>query len=187
MKIILNEDVKHLGEYGDVKNVANGYARNFLFPHNYAVPYTPETVKFFETKKEEIEARKAKKRADNASLKEKIEALAVELEMPAGANGKLYGAVTNLTIAEFYTKNNLDVERKRIEIPGVTIKNVGNYTFKVHLYETIVAEAKLVVKAQPTNDQKTEQPKGKRTSKNEEKAAVSEENAEASSEESKAE
>lgn len=51
MKVILNEDVKHLGEMGDVKNVANGYARNYLFPHAFAVPYNSETVAYFEGKK----------------------------------------------------------------------------------------------------------------------------------------
>ena len=51
MKVILNEDVKHLGEMGDVKNVANGYARNFLFPHMFAVPYNADTVAYFEAQK----------------------------------------------------------------------------------------------------------------------------------------
>ena len=54
MKVILNQDVKHLGEEGDVKVVANGYARNYLFPRNLAVPYTDVTVAYFESKKEEI-------------------------------------------------------------------------------------------------------------------------------------
>ncbi len=154
MKVILNTDVKHLGEYGDVKNVANGYARNYLFPHMYAVPYNVETVAYFEGKKAEIEARKAAKRADAASLKEKLDALTITLEMPAGSNGKLYGAVTNLSLAEWFKKNGYEIERKRIDVPGLTIKNVGNYAFKVRLYETTVAEVKLSVVPQPTNDAK---------------------------------
>ena len=72
MKVILNEDVKHLGELGDVKMVANGYARNYLFPRNLAVPYNDMTVAYFEGKKAEIEARKEQKRKDSASLKEKL-------------------------------------------------------------------------------------------------------------------
>ena len=62
MKVILNVDVKHLGEEGDVKNVANGYARNYLLPRALAVPFTPETEAIFEAKKAEIEARKEVKR-----------------------------------------------------------------------------------------------------------------------------
>lgn len=152
MKVILNDDVKHLGEMGDVKNVANGYARNYLFPRGLAVPCTPEAEAYFETKKEEIEARKEQKRKDSASLKDKLEGLEVVLTMPAGSNGKLYGAVTNLTVAEYYAANGFEIERKKIEIPGLTIKNTGNYNAKVHLYESTVAEVKITVKAQETDD-----------------------------------
>ena len=62
MKVILNEDVKYLGEEGDVKNVANGYARNFLFPRGLVVPYNDATVAIFEARKADIEARKEVKR-----------------------------------------------------------------------------------------------------------------------------
>ena len=72
--------------------------------------------------------------------------------MPAGSNGKLYGAVTNLTVAEYYAANGFEIERKKIEIPGLTIKNTGSYNAKVHLYESTVAEVKITVKAQETDD-----------------------------------
>ena len=77
MKVILNVDVKSLGEEGDVKNVATGYARNFLLPRNLAVPYNEATVMIFEARKAEIEARKEQKRKDSASLKEKLEAAGI--------------------------------------------------------------------------------------------------------------
>ena len=148
MKVILYTDVKHLGEMGDLKNVANGYARNFLFPHMYAVPYNEQTVQYFEARKEEIEARKEQKRKDAASLKDRLEALTVDLSVPAGSNGKLYGAVTAQTVSDYLAKNGFEVERKRIEIPGVTIKSVGNYHCTIHLYEAATAEVKIAVKAQ---------------------------------------
>ncbi len=174
MKIILNEDVKHLGEMGDVKNVANGYARNYLFPHGFAVPYTDESVAYFESKKAEIEARKAQKRANSKSLKEKLEAQDVTLIMPAGSNGKLYGAVTSQTLVDYYAKLGYELERKRIELPGLTIKSCGNYTFKVRLYEAAIAEVKLSV--QPQEEKKiepAEPKKGEKSSKkdNADKAA----------------
>ena len=148
MKVILNDDVKHLGEKGDVKNVANGYARNYLFPRSLAVAYTKANVAYFESIKDEIAARKEQKRKDAASLKDKLEALDVELAVPAGANGKLYGAVTAQTIAAFLAKNGFEIEKKRIDVQGVAIKSVGNYKASVHLYESQVAELKIVVKAQ---------------------------------------
>ena len=165
MKVILYTDVKHLGEMGDVKNVANGYARNYLFPHMYAVPYNDETVAYFESRKEEIEARKEQKRANAASTKEKLEAAVVELSVPASANGKLYGAVTSQTVADYLNKNGFEIERKRIEIPGVTIKTTGNFHCTVHLYESQIAEVKISVTAQNSSAEKEE-----KTSKKQETA-----------------
>lgn len=154
MKVILNVDVKHLGEEGDVKNVATGYARNYLLPRDLVVVYNETTAAMFEARKAEIEARKEVKRANAKSLKEKLEAAEVVLEMPAGSNGKLYGAVTATVIAEALAKLGFEIERKRIDIPGLAIKSVGNYHATVKLYEAATAEVKVTVKAQETNESK---------------------------------
>lgn len=151
MKVILNVDVKSLGEEGDVKNVANGYARNYLLPRNLAVPYNEATVLIFESRKAEIEARKEQKRKDSASLKEKLEANAIEITMPAASNGKLYGAVTSNVISEALSKLGFEIERKRIDIIGNTIKSVGNYKVSVKLYEAQTAELHVAVKAQTSD------------------------------------
>jgi large subunit ribosomal protein L9 len=148
MKVILNQDVKYLGEEGDVKTVANGYARNYLFPRKLAVLYNPFSVKMLESKKAEIEERKRAKRADAQSLKERLEALTVEITMSSGPTGKLYGAVTNQTIADELGKSGFDIERKRIEIPGLTIKHTGKYTAAIHLYESSSAEVQVIVTSQ---------------------------------------
>ncbi len=177
MKVILNVDVKHLGEEGDVKNVANGYARNYLLPRALAVPFTPETEALFESKKAEIEARKEIKRVNAKSLKEKLEGSAFEITMPAGSNGKLYGAVTAHVVADVLAKNGFEIERKRIEIPGLAIKSVGNYHATIKLYEAQTAEIAISVKAQETADAKAESPKPakKEEPKAEEPAAEQEE------------
>ena len=159
MKVILNVDVKSLGEEGDVKNVANGYARNFLLPRKLAVPYNEATVLLFEGRKAEIEARKEQKRKDSASLKDKLEAAAIELVMPAASNGKLYAAVTAQVIAEALAKNGFEIERKRIDIAGNSIKSVGNYHATVRLYEAQTAELKVSVKAQTSDGKTVEAPK----------------------------
>lgn len=148
MKVILNVDVKYLGEEGDVKNVATGYARNYLLPRNLAVPYNEATVMIFEARKAEIEARKEQKRKDSASLKEKLEATTVELIMPAGNNGKLYGAVTTNVVADSLSKLGFEIERKKIELPGLAIKTVGTYKAIIKLYEAQTAEIQVIVKAQ---------------------------------------
>ncbi len=148
MKVILNQDVKHLGEEGDVKVVANGYARNYLFPRNLAMPYNDVTVEYFESRRAEIEQKKEAKRRDSASLREKLESETLTIVMPAGNNGKLYGAVTNQTVAETFGKMGYEIERKRIEIPGLTIKSVGKYTAVIRLYEAETASVAIVVKSQ---------------------------------------
>ncbi|MDR2019581.1 MAG: 50S ribosomal protein L9 [Treponema sp.] len=148
MKVILNKDLNPLGEEGDVKDVARGYARNYLFPRGIALPYTERTVKLFEARREEIEVRKAAKRQDASGLKEKLEALELNVIMPAGANGKLYGAVTSQTVAEELAKAGFQIERKRIELPGNSFKSVGKYKVTVKLYENAAAELAVTVQAQ---------------------------------------
>jgi large subunit ribosomal protein L9 len=158
MKVILNEDLNPLGEEGDIKEVAKGYARNYLFPRGIALPYTEKTVKLFEARREEIEARKAAKRQDASGLKEKLEALELVLSMPAGANGKLYGAVTSQTVVEELARQGFPTERKKVELPGNTFKSVGKYKVTVKLYESASAEVNVTVEAQVVKTETKEQP-----------------------------
>ncbi len=158
MKVILNVDVKTLGEEGDVKNVANGYARNFLLPRNLAVPYNEATVAIFESRKAEIEARKELKRKNSASLKEKLESTTLELVMPAAANGKLYAAVTSHVVAEGLAKLGFEIERKKIEIPGSSVKTLGHFKANVKLYEAQVAELNVSVIAQTVEGEAKNEP-----------------------------
>lgn len=163
MKVILNKDVNPLGEEGDVKDVARGYARNYLFPRGFALPYNEKTAHIFEARREEIEARKALKRNDAAALKARLEETEITITVPAGANGKLYGAVSNQTIADELAKKDFQIERKRIEVPGNTIKSVGKFKVTVKLYEASLAELTVTVEAQPVKEEKpTERPQRER-------------------------
>jgi large subunit ribosomal protein L9 len=148
MKVILNKDLSTLGEEGDIREVAKGFARNYLFPRGIALPYTESTIKLFEARKDEIDARKAEKRKDAAGLKDQIEALEVVITMPAGANGKLYGAVTAQTVMEELAKQGYQIERKRIELPGNSFKSVGKYKVAVKLYESAAAELAITIQGQ---------------------------------------
>ena len=171
MKVILNKDFSTLGEEGDVKEVAKGYARNFLFPRNIALPYTPGMIKVIESRRAEIEARKEQKRKDAMGLKEKLENFELSITMPAGANGKLYGAVTNHTIADELAKNGFQIERKRIELAGSGFKNVGKYKAVIKLYENQSSEISIVVIGQEIKAETHEQkpaPTRRRRSENRE-------------------
>jgi large subunit ribosomal protein L9 len=145
MKVILNKDLSTLGEEGDVKDVAKGYARNYLFPRGIALPYTPQTIKLFEKRKDEIEAKKAQKRQDALGLKERLENLELSITMPAGANGKLYGSVTSQTVMDELAKQGFQIDRKRIDLAGAGIKNTGKYKAVIKLYENSQAEIVIVV------------------------------------------
>jgi large subunit ribosomal protein L9 len=147
MKVILNKDLSTLGEEGDVKDVARGYARNYLFPRMIAVPYNEGTIRLFEARKGEIEARKVEKREAAKGLKERLEALELTLSMPAGANGRLFGSVTSQTVMEELNRQGFQIERKRIELPGAAVKSVGKYKAAVHLYESASAEISITVQA----------------------------------------
>jgi large subunit ribosomal protein L9 len=148
MKVILNKDLSTLGEEGDVKDVARGYARNYLFPRGIALPYNESARKLFDSRRGEIEARKAEKRDAARGLRERIEALELLITMPAGANGRLFGSVTSQTVADELARQGFQIERKRIELPGSTFKSVGRYRITVRLYENAVAELGLTVQAQ---------------------------------------
>lgn len=178
MKVILNEDVKYLGEEGDIKDVAKGYARNYLFPRNLAVPCNSFTLAHFESRKEEIEQRKAVKRQNAAGLKEQLEALTLTIVMPAGPNGKLYGAVTNQTVSDELQKLGFEIERKRIELPGLTFKSVGHYTATLKLYESAVAALPVVVEAQPEAEKTAEAKPDKRSRRRQEEIETQPEAAE---------
>ncbi len=157
MKVILNNDVPNLGELGDVKDVAAGYARNFLFPRSLAYLFNAKTAGLFQKRQAEIEALKGAKRQASLSLKEKLEAEEISITLPAGANGKLYGAVTGHSIGDELLKKGIEIDRKKIEVPGRSIKSVGNYKVIVRLYEKDEATIKLAIHGQPVKSEKTEE------------------------------
>jgi large subunit ribosomal protein L9 len=145
MKVILNQDVVGLGEEGDIKDVADGYARNFLLPKKLAVPHTRQFLVMLEHKRAAIEKRKEEKRRDAAGLKERLEAEEIRFTVPAGENGKLFGSVNNLNVATELEKKGFTIEKKRIEIPEHAIRSVGTYKIRIRLYDREEATVKLVV------------------------------------------
>ncbi len=145
MKIILNQDVPNLGEEGDVCVVKDGYARNYLLPTGAAVLYTNENLAIFKSRAAAIEKRKIAKRQASASLKEKLDSVSLDMVVSAGDSGKLFGSVTPLMIQEALAKLGFDIEKKRIEVATHSIKMVGVYNAKIHLYENESSVIKLNV------------------------------------------
>ena len=147
MKVILNQDVIGLGEEGDIREVAPGYARNYLLPKSLAVPHTKANLAALERRRDAIEQRRTAKRTEALGLKERLEAEELKFVMPAGENGKLFGSVNNATLAAELEKRGYQVEKKRIEVPDHASRATGTYKAKVRLYDTEEAVLKLVVEA----------------------------------------
>ena len=135
MKIILNNDVVHLGEEGDVVTVKDGYARNYLLPTGAAVIYNKANAAMFKQRAEQIAKRKAEKRAASASLKEKLDNVTISLVVTAGESGKLFGSVTSQMVQEALLKEGFEIEKKKLDVPTHAIKMTGTYHIVAHLYE----------------------------------------------------
>jgi large subunit ribosomal protein L9 len=161
MNVILSTDVPNLGEEGDIRNVARGYARNFLIPQKLVMPYTKESLSILESRREHIDQRREEKRKAALDVKSRLEGEDLKLEMPAGESGRLFGSVTSAAIADALEVQGISVERKRIDIPEKTIKQVGTTRVRVRLYGDEEAELKVVVTGAGTTKQAgaTEQPK----------------------------
>ncbi len=146
MKVILIQDVPNVGEEGDICDVKNGFGRNYLIPQKLAVMHNKSNLSMIEQKRKSIETRKEEKRKQALSLKERLEGEEIVLEMPAGESGKLFGSVNSATVAEALEKDGINVERKRIDIPGNTIKELGEYEVRIKLYDSESAQIKMTIK-----------------------------------------
>ena len=145
MKIILNNDVVHLGEEGGVVTVKDGYARNYLLPTGAAVIYNKANAAMFKQRAEQIAKRKAEKRAASASLKERLDNVSISLVVTAGESGKLFGSVTSQMVQEALLKEGFEIEKKKLDVPTHAIKMTGTYHIVAHLYENDKANITLNV------------------------------------------
>jgi large subunit ribosomal protein L9 len=138
MQIILLEKVVNLGQLGDVVKVKEGYARNFLIPHGKAKRATKENLAEFEKRRAELE------RAQNEALVKaqeqgaKLEGLTVQITQKAGVDGKLFGSVTNIDVADALKAQGYEVPRANIRMPQGPLKIVGDHTLHVALHTDVV-------------------------------------------------
>ena len=145
MKVILLGELKGKGGEGDVVEVAQGFAENYLFPNRLALPATKGNIKQLEERRHNIAKREEKRVADAEALRAAIDGKTVLIDAKVGDEGQLFGSVTNQMVADA-VKNDLgvEVERKRIEL-NRAIKTSGLHTVKVSLYREIAAELHLQV------------------------------------------
>ncbi|RLB18307.1 MAG: 50S ribosomal protein L9 [Thermoplasmata archaeon] len=144
MEIILLKDLDELGLEGDIVKVADGYARNYLIPRGIAFEATPQNVNSIEQRRKKIELRKVKAKEEAEQLKEQMSGVLVQLSQKAGEEGKLYGSVTSMDIAEDLEKQGIVIDRRKIMLDK-PIKVVGEYDVPVKIYPEVVGSIKVVV------------------------------------------
>lgn len=149
MKVILREDVENLGAMGEIVKVKDGYARNFLIPKGSAVVANEKSIRALEHEKRIIEERKKKLRSAAEQLAEKVTAAELSFTRKAGEEGKLFGSITSMEIAEALAEKGIEVDKKKITIPE-PIKRVGEHTVDVSL--GLEVTAKVSVKVAPEEE-----------------------------------
>jgi len=144
MKVILKEDVKSLGRMGEVVNVSDGYARNYLIPKGLAVDATTKNIKALEHEKKVIELRAQKLRNQAKAEAERLSSMMLTLRAKAGEEEKLFGSITTMDIADALKAEGIEIERKKIVLDE-PIKRLGEYTVSVRLHPEETAQLKIQV------------------------------------------
>ncbi len=145
MKVILLTDVKSLGEKGEVKNVADGYARNFLFPKNWAIEATPGNLKKLKEEQAQLALKEAEEEKKANKIAKKLNGLTLTFKTKAGEGGKLFGSITSKEIAnQIQAKSNIIIDKKQLNL-SEPIKSMGRHEVTVHLYRGVTATLEIQV------------------------------------------
>ena len=143
MKVILTADVKGKGKKGELVNVSDGYARNYLFPNKLAQEANATAMNELKNRESSQAHKLAEEKKAAEELKAKIDGKTVTLHAKAGASGKLFGAVTSKEVAEEFKKQGVEIDKRKIVMPD-PIKAYGTYKYDVKLFPEVVG--KLTVK-----------------------------------------
>ncbi len=147
MKVVLLQDVKGQGKKGDIVNVSDGYARNFLFTKKLAVEATNSALNDLKGKNEAFAYKKETELSEAKAMQEKLSTLTVTITAKAGANDRLFGSVTNKDVAEALLKqHHVKIDKRRFEMDD--IKTIGIFTVSIKLYPDVVGKLKVEIKAQ---------------------------------------
>jgi large subunit ribosomal protein L9 len=145
MQVILMEKVGKLGSLGDVVKVKDGYARNFLIPQGKAKRATDANLKAFEARRGELEKAQEQQLAKAKERGAKLEGFTLQVTQKAGADGRLFGSVTNYDIVEALKKEGHEVERAQIRMPQGALKQVGDYPIQIALHADVAVTVTISV------------------------------------------
>ena len=145
MKVILQQDVKGQGKKGQMVEVSEGYARNFLLPKKLAIPATTDAINTMNLKEKARRAEEARQREEAVNTANKLKECTVRIAAKAGTGGRLFGAVTTKEISDALKKqHNIDINKAKLVLDD-PIKSFGGYELKAKLGHDVVAAVKVVV------------------------------------------
>jgi len=148
MKVILKQDVNKLGASGDLVEISDGYARNFLFPRDLAVEATSERMKEWKDKEAARKKKEIRLEKEARELQKKLSGRAVKVKASIGEKGRLFGSVTAANVAESIAAQlGVEVEKKNLRMPDA-VKQIGSYPYTVRLHPGIEAEMTLIVEGE---------------------------------------
>ena len=145
MRVVFLQDVEGVAQGGDVKEVKNGFARNYLIPKNFAVPATHNAMQRVRQYAEQAERTRLRLLQDMRELSENLNGMRIDVEMRAGASGQLYGSVTNAIIADKLSEiSDREIDRRGIEIED-SIRQLGSFNVNVRLHPEVQAQIEVLV------------------------------------------
>jgi len=147
MQVILREDIDKLGKIGDLVKVADGYARNFLVPGKKAIEATPKNLHAMDHARKMVSDRLRKLKKEAAAEADTIKALSLTIKAKTSEEGKLFGSVTSMDIAEAAKAQGVVIDKRKIVLEE-PIKRLGDYTVTVKLHADITADFKVSVIAE---------------------------------------
>ncbi len=149
MDIILLEDVRNLGQRGEVVRVKPGFARNYLLPRGSALEATRANKAYFDQKRKKIDAKHAELRSEAAEIAAEIASKTIKIAKRVGEKETLYGSVTAADVAEQLERKGVSVDKRRIGLGGVAgLKTLGDHTVTIDLHPEVVAELVVTVIAE---------------------------------------
>ena len=146
IEVILKEHVEHLGRRGEVVKVADGYARNYLFPRKLALAVTTENKRQIERERAKAEAREAEELTMAQALVTRLEAVELSIARRVGENDTLYGSVTTADIAEALGEHSLTIDRRKIQLAD-PLKTIGDHVVPVKVHRDVTAQVKVKIVA----------------------------------------
>lgn len=147
MKVVLRQDVEHLGERGQIVNVSSGFARNFLLPKKLAMEATPGNLRTFELQKKVWIARESREVEDARAFAGKLEGARITVVKKSGEHDTLYGSVTSAEIAELLAARGIEVDRRKIQLDE-PIKTLGTFEVPVKIHRQVTAKLTVQVVSQ---------------------------------------